>query len=301
LNILLNDKHELLSGWKFLAFVILFLIFWVASGIAISVIYIRSNLPDSELILIYVNEFALASAAIGALFISIRYIDHRPAQTFGIGLIPDWRRHLALGLTFSAGMLGALLAGCLVVGFKGRVTIEWSLWRFPASTTFGTLGLLLLAAATEELVFRGFPLQILVEGIGPWPAVIAMSALFGAAHRSNPDASLLSVANTALAGVLLSWAYVRSRSLWLSYGIHVGWNLGLGFIFGFPLSGLHLASLWTIHITGADTILGGAYGPEAGFLATVIFGGSAVIVSTSTKILPNNRAYHGAGEHQLEE
>jgi membrane protease YdiL (CAAX protease family) len=298
MNILLNDNHELRSGWKFLAFVILFILFWVASGIAISVLYARSSLPETDLVFLYLNEFALFGAAIGALWISIRFIDQRPASAFGIGFLPHWPAQLATGLALAAVMLAGLLAGCLIFGYTN---IQWSGGRFPAGTILATFGLLLLAAATEELVFRGFPLQILVNGMGEWPAVIAMSALFGAMHRSNPGASTLSTANTALAGILLSLAYVRTRSLWLPYGIHVGWNVGLGFIFGFPLSGLHLASLWTTNVTGGDTVLGGAYGPEGGWLATFIFAAGAIIVRSPISILPNARAYHGAGERQFEE
>jgi membrane protease YdiL (CAAX protease family) len=297
-NILLNDKHELRSGWKFLAFVILFIIVWVASGIALSVTYARSNLPETELTFLYLNELTLFFAAVGALLISAHFIDHRPLRTFGIGFLPRWSIHLATGLALAAGMLGVLLSGCLIFG---HVTIQWSARQFPAVTILATFGLLLLAAATEELVFRGFPLQILVEGVGEWPAVIAMSVLFGAMHRSNPNASLLSTANTTIAGILLSCAYVRTRSLWLPYGIHVGWNLGLGFVLGFPLSGLHLASLWTISVTGGDNILGGAYGPEAGWLATFVFASSAVVVSSSIGIRPSNRGCRGAGERQFEE
>src|SRR5437763_16068770 len=136
--------------------------------------------------------------------------------------------------------------------------------------------------------------------MGAWPAIIAMSALFGAMHRDNPGASLLSTANTALAGILLSWAYVRTRSLWLSYGIHVGWNLGLGFILGFPLSGLHLASLWTIKVTGSDTILGGSYGPEAGLVATFIFAAAAGLLLSSPSLRSRTRAYRSSHWRQPE-
>jgi membrane protease YdiL (CAAX protease family) len=296
-NILLNEAHELRSGWKFLVFVILFLIVWVASGIALSVIYARSTLPETELTFLYLNELALFSAAIGSLLLSIRFVDHRPLRAFGIGFMPHWRVHFTTGLILASGMVVTLVVGCLIFG---HIQLQWAARQFPAVTILATLALLLLAAATEELVFRGFPLQILSEGIGRWPAVIAMSALFGALHRSNPNASWLSTANTAIAGILLSWAYLRTRSLWLPYGIHLGWNTGLGFVFGFPLSGLHLASLWTVNVTGGDTILGGAYGPEAGLLATFIFGTSAAIVN-STRIRPSIRAYRGAGEHQFEE
>src|SRR5207253_2607660 len=80
------------------------------------------------------------------------------------------------------------------------------------------------------------------------------------------------------AGILLSVAYVRRRSLWFSYAIHFGWNAGLGFIFGFSLSGWDLPSLWTTNVMGSPTVLGGNYGPEGGLLGTVIFAGSVVLV-----------------------
>jgi hypothetical protein len=64
----------------------------------------------------------------------------------------------------------------------------------------------------------------------------------------------------------------------MPYAIHVGWNVGLGYVFGFPLSGIDLASLWTTGIAGSETILGGGYGPEGGLLATFVFGAAAVIV-----------------------
>jgi hypothetical protein len=137
--------------------------------------------------------------------------------------------------------------------------------------------------------------------MGKWPAVMTMSVIFGAMHLNNPNSSLLGSVNTVVAGILLSLAYVRTRSLWLPFGIHVGWNVGLGFVLGFPLSGLDLASLWTTGVAGSDTILGGGYGPEGGLLATFIFASSAVIVSHSTSIRPSTRAYRGAGERQFEE
>ncbi len=284
MNILLNDNHELRSGWKFIAFVVLFLIFWVISGVAISMIYARSNLPEDQLTFLALNEFALFAAALGALSLSVRFVDRRPLRTFGIGLLPNWRFDLGTGLMLAAAMLVLLLSACYVLG---NVNIQWAGGQGAIRTIFDTFGLLLLAAATEELVFRGFPLQILVEGMGKWPAVMMMSALFGATHLSNPGASLLSALNTAIAGILLSLAFVKSRSLLLPYGIHAGWNLGLGVILGFPLSGLHLASLWTIRVTGNDKILGGGYGPEGGLLATFIFASSAVFI---------NRRPHRPGE-----
>ena len=298
MNILLNEKRELRSGWKFAVYVVLFLVLWVASAVAISMVYATSNIPEGQLTFLALNEFPLFIAAVGAMLVAVRFVDRRPLSAFGVGFPPHWQRHLGAGLALAGGMLAALIAGCYAFGY---VSVRWTGRQVPASTLFATFSLLLLAAVTEELVFRGFPLQILVDGLGRWPAVIVMSVIFGGTHLQNPNASLLGSANTVIAGILLSLAYVKTRSLWLPYGIHVGWNVGLGFLLGFPLSGLDLASLWTTGIAGSDTILGGGYGPEGGLLTTFIFASSAVIVSSSTSIRPNTRAYRGAGERQFEE
>jgi hypothetical protein len=70
--------------------------------------------------------------------------------------------------------------------------------------------------------------------------------------------------------VLLGYAFLRSRDLWLPIGLHYGWNVALP-LFGASLSGLtievtrylykwDLGSLWS----------GGDYGPEGGLLTTLI-------------------------------
>jgi membrane protease YdiL (CAAX protease family) len=274
-NIFLNEKQELRSGWKFAVYVVLFLVLWVASGVAISMAYARSNIPEGQLAFLALNELALFIAAVGAMLLAVRFVDRRPLSAFGVGFLQYWRRDLGAGLILAGGMLAVLMAGCYVFGY---VSIHWTGRQVPPSTLFATFGILLVAAVTEELVFRGFPLQILVDGMGQWPAAIAMSVIFGAMHLNNPNATLLGFVNTVLAGILLSLAYLRTRSLWLPFGIHVGWNVGLGVVLGFPLSGLDLASLWTTRIAGSDTILGGRYGPEGSLLATFIFASSAVIV-----------------------
>jgi len=149
----------------------------------------------------------------------------------------------------------------------------------------------------EELVFRGFPLQTLVEVVGEWPAIVGLSLLFGAMHLNNPSVSVLGVVNTVVAGILLSLAYVRTRSLWMPYAIHVGWNVGLGFVFGFQLSGIDIASLFTTGTAGSEAILGGGYGPEGGLLATFVFAAAAVIVerhgSINRRKTPSGRLVGG--------
>lgn len=277
MSLFLNSGQELRSGWKLAVYFLFFLIIWIATGVALTTLTAKSSglLLADQLFLLALNQAALFVPAVGALWLTVKFVDHRPLRTFGIGLFPRWRIDVWIGLGIAAGMLGALIAGCYALGY---VSMHWTGGQVPIWTLLATFAILLLAAANEELVFRGFPLQVLIEGTGEWPAIIGMSVLFASMHIGNPNASLLGILNTVAAGILLSLAYFRTRSLWMPYAIHVGWNVGLGFVFGFPLSGIDLASLWTTGTAGSETILGGGYGPEGGLLCTFVFAVAALIV-----------------------
>ena len=130
---------------------------------------------------------------------------------------------------------------------------------------------LLLGALAEELMFRGYPFQHLEQGIGAIGAITVFSVMFGAVHLANPGASLWGLINTILIGVLLSISYLRTRALWLPWGIHFGWNFALGFLFGLPVSGLRLFNV-VVRTTasGPNWITGGSYGLEGSATAVVV-------------------------------
>jgi membrane protease YdiL (CAAX protease family) len=237
---------------------------------------VASNVLENGVALLFINLAGLFIASAGATWLSVRFVDHRPPSTFGIGFIPRWRKDCVFGIAVAVGMLAVVMAGCYAVGY---VSMRWTAGLVPVSALTLTFGTLVAGAAHEELLFRGYPLQVLIEGVGHWPAIILMSLGFGLLHVTNPNASFLGTVNTVVAGILLSIAYVRARSLWLPYAIHLSWNLGIGFVFGFALSGIDLASLWTTGTAGSETILGGGYGPEGGLLGTFVFGAAAVIVN----------------------
>jgi len=274
----LNSKNEVRSGWKFGLYVLFFLLLWFATALTIGSIaarYTGIQLGD-QLAILALNEIALFVPAVGAMWLTVRFVDHRPLRSFGIGFVPRWRHDFLFGLAVAAGMLAIVMGASYAFGY---VNMRWTAGQVAAGSLLMTFAVLVLGALNEELVFRGFPLQVLVEGLGQWPAMIALSLLFGIVHLNNPNASLLGVINTVVAGILLSLAYVRTRSLWMPYAIHLGWNGGLGFVFGFALSGLDLASLWTTGTAGSETILGGGYGPEGGLIGTFVFAAAAVIVN----------------------
>ncbi len=72
----------------------------------------------------------------------------------------------------------------------------------------------------EEVFFRGFLLAALVQPLGPLRAAAVASAVFAAAH-----ASLAVVLPLFVIGLLLSWLYLRTGSLWPPFAAHAAQNL----------------------------------------------------------------------------
>ncbi len=141
-------------------------------------------------------------------------------------------------------MLGGVLIAAdvaFIAGF-GSLRFHLHLGRHMLLRAVAVTVLLFFGALLEELSFRGYPFQKLTEAFGAFWAVVFLSALFGAVHLGNPDAQgFLSWGffNTLAVGLLFALARIRTGSLWFSVGLHFGWNLFQGAVFGLPVSGLH--------------------------------------------------------------
>lgn len=210
-----------------------------------------------------------AAGLVSALFASwlcLRAFDDLRIPSLGLW----WNRasadNLVAGLAGGAGSACLVLVPPLILGMAHiRFTgpFEWSGMAFTAF-------FLVLGAAGEELLCRGYAFQVLIARLGPWATVLPVGLLFGLLHRGNPYATWFSVANTAGFGVLFGYAYVRSRDLWLPIGLHFGWNLTLP-LFGANLSGITIINEVTGHRmvwTAGSLWSGGEYGPEASVLAS---------------------------------
>jgi len=128
------------------------------------------------------------------------------------------------------------------------------------------LALYILVGWNEELLFRGYQLQTLASGLNLFWAVFISSAVFGVSHLLTPNATWVGVVGIFFAALFLAYSYVRTHQLWLSIGLHVGWNFFEGVVFGFPVSGSDIYSIIRHQVTGPELWTGGIYGPEAGLI-----------------------------------
>lgn len=179
----------------------------------------------------------------------------------------DWRwpLHALLG-----ALLGALLMAlpALVLGLTGAVS-----WRVNEGwlAAIGPVLALLAAAATEELLFRGFLFQRFIDGLGAWPAQLIIAALFLLTHSDALAGygalGYLAGANIFLASIMFGLAYLRTRSLAMPLGLHFAANAVQGPLLGFGVSGDAQASLLTpVFHNEPDWLTGGAFGLEASIL-----------------------------------
>jgi len=200
-----------------------------------------------------------------AFFLRVLDYDQRPLlAALGLPMDAASRRQLGAGLVIGVLMISADVAAIALVG---SVRFHIHLSTQTALAAAGGATLLFAGAALEELSFRGYPFQKLVESLGPFWGVAVLSVLFGMVHLDNPDAGgwlSWGFFNTLAVGALLAVARLRSGSLWCSIGLHFGWNFFEGTVYGLPVSGIvEFRTLVRGSTKGPLWATGGAYGPEA--------------------------------------
>ncbi len=218
---------------------------------------------------------ALLLAALAAGW-AVSALEGRAFSELGFGLDRGVVRGTLGGLALGLAAVGALLALLTLAG-----VVAWSGTDGGVPAWLGrggrTLALLGLAAAAEEALVRGYPLQLLTARAGPGAALLATSAAFGALHLGNPGVGWIAAVNVAAAGVALGVLALRTGSLWWATGAHLGWNWGQAFLADLPVSGLELVDtpFWEAVAVGPTWLSGGGFGVEGSALAAPVLAAAA--------------------------
>jgi membrane protease YdiL (CAAX protease family) len=183
-----------------------------------------------------------------------------------LALAPNHRRarDFAAGFLLSTvPLLCCTLVLLLAQGYSIRNSIRWS-------ATSSVVTASLFVPLIEELFFRGLILGILLRSASRISAIVLTSALFAILHfLKAPEetgatvtwmSGFVSVAHSFdqfrepffvlagfttlfLLGCILADARIRTRSLWLPFGLHSGWIFAAGF-FNILARRAHIGAPW---------------------------------------------------------
>ena len=194
----------------------------------------------------------------------VKYIDRRSVGSLGF----EYRGHLPdamVGL-----LLPVIVLGSATLILYANNNLEWTDLHFSSGDFLNGLFLMIAIAVGEEMVFRGYILNNLMQKLNRWFALAISAALFSLMHSNNPGVDVLAMINLFIGGVLLGINYIYTRNLWFSIFLHTLWNFMQGPVLGFPVSGVDLRSILQPELKGNILLTGGIFGLEASFITGVL-------------------------------
>jgi len=193
-----------------------------------------------------------------------KIVDRQPVADLGL----EWhnrKAHAATGF-----FLGLLLLGIGTLLLVTTGNLEWTDIFPDGRSLFVSLGLMAMIAFTEELVFRGYILNNLMQSMNKWNALLLSALVFALFHGGNPGIHVIALVNLFVGGLLLGINYVFTKNLWFGILLHFSWNYYQGPVLGYEASGIHLNGLLQQERTGNSLMTGGLFGFEGSILCGVL-------------------------------
>ena len=227
------------------------------------------NNKDLLSLLITLFSFAFISLLV---FFRVKVIEKRSFSSIGFNK-NNWLKKYSLGFLIGLAMMSIIV---LILFPFGYITVEKNPIQPVGISAIASVLVILfgwiIQGATEEIVTRGWLLNILSTKYNIGVGLLISSTLFGLMHLTNPNVNYIAVINIILVGLFYGLYVIKTNDLWAVCGMHSAWNFAQGNIFGFKVSGLDVSvgSLIDLNLVGSDFVTGGIFGPEAGITATFI-------------------------------
>jgi len=213
-----------------------------------------------------------------------RFIDRRSLVSLGLSFGKLMRRDFVAGLLWGAAMAASVF--CLLWMF-GLAHIQRV--QFPLDHLLIVAVTMAFAAAQEELLMRGYLLNNLMQSANKFLSLLLVSVVFSVGHALNPNLTLVGLVNIVLAGLVLGIYYIHRRNLWFPIGLHIAWNWLQGAVFGSPVSGIQMQSIFVVEFTGNEDLSGGGFGFEGSLMLTVVAVAAIIILHFIYREPQNNR------------
>jgi membrane protease YdiL (CAAX protease family) len=221
---------------------------------------------------------------LGIGYFLLETIARRPASMRSVLGLPTRSTVGEEWLTGAAIGWGMVILAVVPMALAGSLHVTF--WTEPGTLRLLVANIFSVAAASLaiEVIFRGYPLRCLVDGVGPAAATVCMAVLYALAQVLVNGASSTGVLVALLMGVVFSVAWFRTHGLWLAWGMHFAWTASMGILFGLPVGGHHdLSVLVSTIAAGSRWLTGGRYGPEAARFTLVVLAIGLIVLVRVTR------------------
>lgn len=279
-NSIINSSKNEKKSPNFIWAIILSLIFMYGGSLIGSLatvpLYLAlSNVPlffnNQDLLSLLITLFSFAFISL-LVFFRVKVIEKRSLSSIGFNK-NNWLKKYSLGFLIGLVMMSIIV---LILLSFGYITVEKNPIQLVGISAISSILVILfgwiIQGATEEILTRGWLLNVLSTKYNIGVGLLISSTLFGLMHLTNPNVNYIAVINIILVGLFYGLYVIKTNDLWAVCGMHSAWNFAQGNIFGFEVSGLDVSvgSLIDLNLVGNNVITGGAFGPEAGIIATFI-------------------------------
>lgn len=206
-----------------------------------------------------------------------------PIRQQGFPQRVDAAAEAATGLAFGWALVVICVVPMVVIGgiviYLTTQPSAWG-WLVADAAYFAVLALV------EEVAFRGYAFQRFEHAVGGLGAAIGFAAYYAIVQSLVRGSDRASIAVSIALGLLLSTAYLRTRALWLSWGLNFGWKASRALLFGLTVSGVSSHSpVVQGDPMGPFWLTGGGYGLDSSWVAFAVLLASIPVLFRVTRDL----------------
>lgn len=270
-KIFLNHLNQIHWYWRVFIFLALF---FALSLLILGKFFAEIEKPKEpgflrDFLILLPNAVMAIITALITWFV-LRFIDRRSFQSVGLALHSRWKSEFFFGLIVGA-LIPFLIA--VILGSLGMITLNFRGMDYGEAWVgiLLNLSLWIVLGFFYEMVFRGYLLQTMAEGLGKIAASLSLSVFYGMILGSGPNQPIVSVINVSLAGLIYCFCYFRTRALWAGLGLHITWNFVQSYILGSRVERFQSSfSIYRLEYNDSIGWNGGHFGIDGGWIGSII-------------------------------
>jgi uncharacterized protein len=265
-----HNGKELRAGWRLAIFCVLVAaLFWGLDTIVARLPLDRFHGLHPVPLMAF--DALMLSVALIATAVMARF-EHRSFTVYGIpGIRQLFDRRFWSGVLWGFAMPSAIIG---LIALSGGYRVHGLNLTGAEVLKYASLWLLanIFIGLSEEILFRGYFLYTLADGIGFWPAAIINAIGFGALHYfTKPFERWEDWVAVALITLFVTLALRRSGNLAFPIGMHAAFDFAFLYIFSGMNGGeFGVGRLLNAQFPGPNWKTGGMLGPEASWFTFLV-------------------------------